>query len=197
MTDGASVTLPPMGSRSLASAVAAGLLAITLSAPARGAKPEPEPLVVGEPAPAFSMRVTNPALAGLQQFALQRYVGPSPAEPKKAVVLSFAASYCEPCKRELAELGALKPRLEQAGVLLVVVVIDTEAEGIEQMRRLTVDELKLPYAVLQDRFGVVAKRYRALSLPFTVVVGPSGNVSWLHSGFQAGSIEALAKQLGV
>lgn len=170
----------------------AGIAEIALAKPN-----EPDPLKIGEDAPSFSMRIANPDLAKLKQFALARFVGANPEEPKTALVLSFAASYCEPCKKELAQLGALKARLDKAGVLLAVVVIDTEAEGIEIMRKLTIDELKLPYPVLSDRFGVVAKRYRATTLPFTVVIDKAGVVSWLHSGFKDGSLEELTAKLGI
>jgi peroxiredoxin len=157
----------------------------------------PEPLKLGEEAPSFSMRVSNPELASLKQFALARFVGATPDEPKSQVVLSFAASYCEPCKKELAELGALKPKLDKAGILLAVVVIDTEPDGVESMRKLIVDELKLPYPMLSDRFGVVAKRYRATALPFTVVIDKAGVLTWKSSGFQPGAIATLSSKLGI
>jgi peroxiredoxin len=163
-----------------------------------GAPPGQEPpLKVGDAAPTFALKTINPDLSKLKLFTLGKYVGESPAESKAAVVLSFGASYCEPCKKELAELRALEAKLAKAGVLLAVVVIDTEPEGIEAMRKLTVDELKLPYPVLSDRFGVLTKRYRAYSLPYTVIVDKAGNITWVNSGFAEGTIAKLTSKLGI
>jgi alkyl hydroperoxide reductase subunit AhpC len=177
-----------------------GLLAFLALARPAWAGPDDSPLKVGDTAPPFAMRTLNPDLAKVKQFALSKHVtigGEKPAEPKAAVVLSFAASYCEPCKKELAQLHTLAARLERGGVALAVVIIDTEPDGLESMRKLTVDELKLAYPVLADRFGVLARRYRATTLPYVVIIGKSGAIEWIHSGFSERSLETLMKKLGV
>lgn len=151
----------------------------------------------GEPAPLFQLKTMNPELSGRTLFSLAKHVGERSEEPKAQLVLSFAASYCEPCKKELAELVALGPRLSKGDILLAVVVIDTEPEGIESMRRLVVDELKLPFPVLADRFGVVARRYRAKVLPYVVIVDRSGVVRWSRTGFEEGALGEMAEKLGI
>lgn len=165
------------------------------SAPARAA--EAEVLKVGEAAPPFVLKTMNAKLVGQNQFVLKEHVGPEAKAVKKAVVLSFAASYCEPCRRELKELKAMKAELTQAGAELAVVVIDTEAEGIAAMEKLTVEELALPFPVLADRFGVLARRYHANALPMTVVIGSDGNVRYVASGFAEGALDKLRAELGI
>jgi alkyl hydroperoxide reductase subunit AhpC len=162
-----------------------------------GAPSKDEALKIGDTAPQFAMRTINPELSRQKLFTLSRHVGDSPAEPKTALVLSFAASYCEPCKKELGELRSLEGQLNKAGVLLAVVVIDTEPDGIESMRKLTVDELKLPYPVLSDRFGVLARRYHANTLPHVIVIDKAGTIQWIHSGFTEGAIGELRAKLGL
>lgn len=176
-------------------ALALTLLLCSSLALAEDAKKKDE-LVVGQVAPSFTLKTMNPERAGTRLFPLRNYVGDS-AKTKRTVVLSFAASYCEPCKKELAELKPLADKLAKGGVQLAVVVIDTEPEGIADMKKLTVDELDLPYPVLSDRFGVLARRYDASALPKTVVVKPDGRIQWINTGFKDGAIEALLKQLGV
>jgi alkyl hydroperoxide reductase subunit AhpC len=159
--------------------------------------PKEEDLKIGDTAPQFAMKTINAELSKVSLFALSRHVGESPAEPKQALVLSFAASYCEPCKKELGELRAMDAQLKKAGVLLAVVVIDTEPDGIESMRKLTVDELKLPYPVLSDRFGVLARRYHANTLPHVVIVDKVGTIQWIHSGFTKDALDQLRSKLGI
>lgn len=174
--------------------LALSVCALTLAVGAPGEEP---PLKIGESAPSFALKTMNPEASKIKVFTLAHYAGERPEKPKKAVVLTFGASYCEPCKKELAELKALQPKLDKADVILAVVVIDTDPEGIEAMRKLTMDQLGLGYPVLSDRFGVLSKRYRAYTLPFTVIIDPAGKISWLHSGFEEGSIAKLTSKLGI
>jgi peroxiredoxin len=174
-------------------ALAACLL---LCAPALAAEPAADALAVGQVAPAFTLKTMNPERAKARLFALRQLVGED-AAARKTVVLSFAASYCEPCKRELAELVPLAPAFEKANVVLAVVVIDTEPDGIEEMKKLTVDTLALPYPVLSDRFGVLARRYQADQLPKTVVVAPDGKVTYIATGFKKDALQKLKTHLGV
>jgi alkyl hydroperoxide reductase subunit AhpC len=161
------------------------------------AAPPAQQLEVGQEAPQFVLKTLNEKRSTVAQFALRNFVGEAAKEKKKAVVLSFAASYCEPCKKELAELKKLKAKFDASNVLLAVVVIDTDAEGIEKMRKLTVDDLDLEYPVLSDRFGVLARRYYASTLPMTVIVKPDGMIQWLNTGFQPDAIEKLLTQLSI
>lgn len=172
------------------------LHAIGVGASARAEEPSPA-LQIGAPAPPFSLRTLNPDRSGAAFISLAKLVGPRAGAPRSFVVLSFGASYCEPCRRELEELKALVPDLEAARVLLVVVVADTDPEGIEAMRKLTIDELGLTVPVLSDRFGVLARRYHASPLPFTVVIDANGLVRAVRTGFSRDSIPELLRLLGL
>ena len=153
------------------------------------------PIAVGARAPAFSLKTLNPKLCGLKVLSSKKALGAKAEEPLRALVLSFGASYCKPCKRELPELKALAARLSGRGVLFTVVVRDKEPEGIEAMRALTVDELALSFPVVSDRFGILARRYGAEELPFLVVVGSDGVVRMVRSGFSEGTMAALEETL--
>lgn len=185
-----------VGPLRFAPALAFFILTISRAQPIFAA-PEAELLKTGDVAPHFAMKTIDVERAKQRIFTLARYVGQDAEEPKAALVLSFAASYCEPCKKELAELKNLEPRLTKAGILLAVVVIDTEPEGIDAMRKLTVDELQLPFPILSDRFGVLARRYHANALPYVVVIDKSAKVSWIHSGFAEGALAELTAKLGI
>ena len=156
-----------------------------------------EPLKAGQEAPSFYLPTMNAQLSKTDRFVLRNLVGDEAPEKKRAVVLSFAASYCAPCKKELKELPALKAKLDEANIVLAVVVIDTKKEGREMMRKLTVDELKLPFPVLNDKFGIVGKRYRAYALPTMVVISPEGKVRWVNTGFKEDTLTKLQGELGL
>jgi alkyl hydroperoxide reductase subunit AhpC len=142
------------------------------------------------------MKTVNPKQSGQSILALRRFVGEGAEEPKKAVILSFSASYCEPCKKEMAELKKLEPRFKKAQVVLAIVIIDSDQEGIDKMTKYAVDELALPYPVLADRYNILARRYHADTLPHVVLIDPAGKVGWVHSGYDEGGIQELLKRTG-
>ncbi len=181
--------------------------AATAAAPEKKAPPKSEKapatkkaerLKIGEEAPPFTLKTVNPKKSGQRLFALRQYAGQNAKHKRKFVVLSFGASYCGPCKKELPELKTLAPKLKKANVELAVVIVDTEPEGTKEMIALCRDKLDLPFAVLSDRFGVLARRYHADQLPLTVVVdGTTGQVAWQSVGFKDDAIARLSKTLGI
>jgi thiol-disulfide isomerase/thioredoxin len=163
------------------------LLLALLTAPAAAGRGD-EAAAVGQTAPRFRLRTLNPDDCGVESFSLKRHAGPKAKEPRRAIVLSFVASWCKPCRAELPDLKTLAARHGDRGVLTAIDITDTEPEGREAMRQLAVDELKLPFPVVADLHGIVTRRYGAEKLPFLVVIDGTGRVVWL----QAGGTDALA-----
>jgi thiol-disulfide isomerase/thioredoxin len=140
---------------------------------------------VGLPAPGFSLKTLNPAAAGATWFRLDQLVGDEPDDPGvKLVVLSFFASWCGPCKKELPFLVQLDGMYRSQGLRVVSVSIDKEEPGIEAARKL-VAEAKVTFPVLSDRFNVLARRYLGESspLPSLFLVDKTGNVIKIERGY--------------
>lgn len=153
--------------------------------------PKAPALKVGQLAPLFLLKAINPEQGGMPLLSTKKVVGSRATDRKAALVLSFGAWYCGPCKKELPELKKLAERCRDKNVLVAEVLMDKEPEHLESMRKLTVDELALPFPVLHDRFGIVARRYGAVELPHVVVVDGDGVVRWVHSGFTPDGMKRL------
>jgi len=152
---------------------------------------------VGSTAEHFTLKTMNPKLSGKRMLSSRRLVGPKANPPTKALGLTFGASYCEPCKKELKILAGLADTVSKQGSTLAAVVIDKEKDGIELMRKLVVDDLKVSFPVLSDRFGILARRYRASTLPMMVVINSKGVVEWTHAGLDKGALKTFLKHLGL
>jgi thiol-disulfide isomerase/thioredoxin len=166
-----------MGRMRLPAAVA--LLLLSLPAAAE------EEAVEGLPAPTFSLRTMNPDVAGAAWVALDRFVGEAPEDPAaKAVLISFFASWCEPCERELPFLVQLDRMYRDQGLRVLGVAIDREEAGIEAARRL-VSAAKVTYPVLSDRFNFLARRYlgEQAPLPSVFVVRRDGTIAKIERGY--------------
>ena len=152
--------------------------------------------LVGQPAPRFILRTLNPEVSG-PRYLLREDVGPTARTPVRSVLLDFAASWCAPCRKELAYLKRLGPKLDSAGIRVVVVVIDDTPEGIETMRKMVTDELQLTFPVVSDRFQVLARRYRVDTLPLAVIIDRAGRIEYVQEGFGKDSLSRLTDALGL
>ena len=110
---------------------------------------------------------------------LDRYVGADATDKDaKVVLLSFMASFCAPCKKEMPYLQSLHERTRTSGLRVVSVSIDTEPDGQKIIDEL-IEKNKVTYPVLKDRFNLVARRWlgNQSPLPSVFLVSPDGTVS--------------------
>jgi peroxiredoxin len=100
----------------------------------------------------------------------------------RVVLVHFFATWCEPCRAEIASLRQLQSRLD--GRLFAIVPISVaEADGA--VRRFFAGD-SLPFAILLDRDRSVAKAWNVHTLPSTVVLDrdlkprfvAEGDVDW-------------------
>ena len=158
--------------------------------------PDADALVVGMPAPNFVLRTLNAEQSGMTAVSTRAMFGPEPTAPARALVLDFAASYCEPCKRELPALDALAARYRGRGVVWAVVLIDRDDAGRDAMRTWMVDVLAFAHPVLADRFALLARRYGVNELPHLVLIDGGGTVRWIRAGFRDDTLSTLEGELG-
>jgi len=139
----------------------------------------------GLPAPSFSLRTMNPDVAGASWIALDRFVGAEPEDPAaKAVLISFFASWCEPCQREMPFLVQLDRMYRDQGLRVLGIAIDKEEAGIETAKKL-IDSAKVTYPVLSDRFNFLARRYLGdkAPLPSVFIVRRDGTIAKIERGY--------------
>jgi cytochrome c biogenesis protein CcmG, thiol:disulfide interchange protein DsbE len=144
-----------------------------------------EEVGVGLPAPSFSLPILNPEVAGASWVALDRFVGEEPEDPAaKAVLISFFASWCEPCKREMPLLVRLDRLYRDRGLRVLAVDIDRDEAGIEAAKKL-VAAAKATYPVLSDRFNFLARRYlgEQAPLPSVFIVRRDGTIARIERGY--------------
>ncbi|MBI5059210.1 TlpA family protein disulfide reductase [candidate division KSB1 bacterium] len=100
-------------------------------------------------------------------FKLSENLGESP------VLLVFWATWCEPCKKEIAEQRPLFDSYISKGVRVVLVSVDTQKTQAKV--KPYVDSKKLPWPVALDPNSEVLKRYGGTSVPYTVLLDKHGD----------------------
>lgn len=168
----------------------ASLLALVLAARAAALDEE---VAVGMPAPSFSLKTMNPEACGASWVVLDRLVGAEAEDPgAKAVLISFFASWCEPCKKELPFLVQLDRTYRGQGLRVLAVSIDREEPGVEAAKRM-IAQASVAYPVLSDRFNFLARRYLGdkAPLPSVFIVRRDGTIAKISRGYTRDATQFL------
>ncbi len=162
-----------------------------------------EEVGLGLPAPSFSLRAMNPDVAGTGWLSLDKYAGAEPEDAgAKLVVLSFFASWCGPCKKEMPFLAQLDKMYREQGLRIIGVCIDSEEPGIASAKKMIADN-KVAYPVVSDRFNFLARRYLGESapLPSVFLIRRDGAIARIERGYSKDVsgllLSSIQQELGI
>ena len=103
----------------------------------------------------------------------------------KVTILSFWASWCSPCKRELDAIAEVYPEWqENYNVELVAITIDN-ARAISKVRPI-LEQKNWPYEILWDPNQELQQALSFQAVPQTFVIDAKGEIVFEHSGYQPG-----------
>jgi len=123
-------------------------------------------------------------------FYLSRNVGAKARlSEKKPVVLSFFTTTCIPCRQEIPLLDSLQAEFPRVAIYLVNVGEEPQIviNFVQKMR------YKLP--VLIDRYGQVARKYKATITPTLVGIDGDGRIVFFERGFRADEKDAIRQKI--
>lgn len=139
-----------------------GLLCL-FALPARGGPP-----AEGSPAPALALRDYGDEGQAVTSQVFRDHV----------TLLSFFATWCEACKKEVRDLKRLQDRYGARGFQVLLVCLDIM--GARNVGSYLEEGGGTGLRVATDKGGVTSSRYGVARLPTNVVVGGDGKVviSW-------------------
>ena len=142
--------------------------------------------VIDSTAPTFYLRTL-----GNKSFFLSKEL-----KKQKPIVLSFFATWCVPCRKEMPKLDSLSQVFKDVSFYLINVsgVEGKNKEEPEKVKKMLYD-LKVDIPVLMDMYAKTAKLYEALILPTTVIINPNGEVIYKHTGYEKGDELEISKVL--
>lgn len=100
----------------------------------------------------------------------------------QVVMINFWATWCGPCRQEMPLLEQLYTRYEGLGFTLLGVNVEEHSKDAEVFLK----ETPVTFPILFDPENGVSKLYDVSAMPSTVLVDRSGNVRFLHHGYQPG-----------
>ena len=137
--------------------------------------------LLNQPAPDFELKTMDGDKVQLSEFR---------GHP---VLLSFWASWCGPCRRELPEVARLYEDYKDKG--LVVLGVNDEGKGDA---RKFIEKNDLPFPTVDDGNGKAHRLYRVRSIPSVFLIDAQGKIVNFFLGAKApGVLKGALKRVGL
>jgi peroxiredoxin len=170
--------------------VLAAALLFSFQAAAEGPAP-------GDDAPAFQMRPINSEQCGLTgPVSYNRFLNMEDAKRPKAYLVSFFASHCAACIKELPQIQQLYAENAGKGLMVIHITIDTEEAGIKMVKELLAKN-KVTFPVLSDKGNMLMRRYGVGKLPHSLLLDDEARVVNVAVGYSEEQYNELVKGIGV
>ena len=137
-------------------------------------------LKVGDQAPPISLF----KLESNKYFRSKDFIG------EKHLVVSFFATWCVPCAKEIPKLIEMS---EELGDEFQFVLIDVKEKRDAVKKH--VDKKEITLQVVLDKYGKVFEKFGGVVLPLLVVIDKNGKVTYHHTGYVKGDELKLKKHL--
>jgi peroxiredoxin len=129
-----------------------------------------------------------------KSHALSDYLG------QKVILMSFWATWCEPCKKEMDQLQTLYETHAADGLMILSISMD-EPETMGDVRPF-VKQRGFTYPVLLDTESQVTNQFNPRrAAPYSLIIDRAEKTAWTHEGYvpgdekkvEAAVLEALGK----
>ncbi len=112
----------------------------------------------------------------------------------KITVLSFWATWCVPCKKELTNIADLYEEWQKKYNMQIIAVSIDDSRSSTKVKP-TVEGQRWGFEVLLDVNQDLKRQLNIQSVPFTVLVNESGKIVYTHSGYVEGDEYILEEEL--
>lgn len=112
----------------------------------------------------------------------------------KITVISFWATWCSPCKRELDAIAEIYPDWqEEFGVELLAITVD-DARSLAKVPSL-IETKGWEYTILADSKQELQKAMNFQTVPQTFLLDAEGNIVYTHAGYNPGDEIELEEKI--
>ncbi len=109
------------------------------------------------------------------------------------VLLSFWATWCKPCIKELSEVQKVYKTYKEKG--FEVLAVDVDGPRSVSKVKSTVKGLGWDFPVLWDESKDIYRSYQVLGIPHTVLINTSGEIVYTHTTYRPGDEEIIKKKI--
>jgi thiol-disulfide isomerase/thioredoxin len=114
----------------------------------------------------------------------------------KVVVVTFWASWCTPCRKELPLLAGIQLQATTSRLQVFAVNLGESPERYRQIVTVLKPALKdAPMKLISDWNLFYGRQYGVKGIPHMVIIGRDGRIAAVHTGYGEGQIPALVAEL--
>lgn len=110
----------------------------------------------------------------------------------KIVIVSFWASWCAPCRKEIGVLAAIQKQATRDKVVVLSVNWQESFQRFQQIRHSLKDA---DLTLISDENGYIGQQYNVKAIPYMVIIGRDGRIAAIHIGYGEGEIPVLANEI--
>jgi peroxiredoxin len=110
----------------------------------------------------------------------------------KLVFLTFFASWCPPCRKEVPILEGVQRKLgKERAVVLAVSFRENDEEAVLKWAHNADVQLR----VLEDPGGRIARQYGVHGIPHLYIIDREGHILHVHKGYGPKSLDRLVREI--
>jgi cytochrome c biogenesis protein CcmG, thiol:disulfide interchange protein DsbE len=143
-------------------------------------------LKINQPAPTFVLKSLENKYVYLRDFCGELRP-PTKNKKQHVVIVSFFASWCKPCLKEIVELKKILANFCNTNLKLFLIDLKENKSVVDKFVR----QYNLPGTVLLDKYGVAAKKYGVTTLPRLFVINKNGLLVWKTKGYQTNLVDEI------
>lgn len=110
----------------------------------------------------------------------------------KVVIVTFWASWCGPCRKELPILGKFQRIVGRDHLEVIAVNVKEPLRDYQSVIRANQD---IDLTWVHDANGITSKRYGVDSLPNMFIIDREGRVAHVHRGYSEDSIQTFVREI--
>lgn len=110
---------------------------------------------------------------------------------EKFTMLSFWATWCVPCLKEMKELDIMHHKYADENFQVIGISVD-DAKTARKIKTI-LNAKKITYPIYLDTEQKFYGKFNSEALPFSVLISPEGKIIWEHTGYIPGDEKEIEK----
>lgn len=115
--------------------------------------------------------------------------------PGKVRIVTFWASWCPPCRKELPVLAQIQAQVGTDHLQVFAVNWKESRNVFRKLSRKLAKDSDMMF--LHDADGSVGDQYGLRGLPYMIILDREGNVAHIHTGYTDSVVDTLVDELNV
>jgi len=113
---------------------------------------------------------------------------------RQLTIISFWATWCSPCKRELDAMVELYPVWKEKYQIELLAISTDNPRQLAKVRPMVAAQ-GWPYVILTDASAALKNALNFQAIPHTIIVDKKGNIVYEHTGYLPGDETLLEKKI--